>query len=397
MQNKRIRKALYSALALAIGSTMTIGTTGSCKTERKVDDSTTIVKHSSITCNIYVENSGSMAGYCNINDSCALETLVDDYIQRIESSNSNKDSINLFFINEKVEPFTTSGVDFLKAMKSKCTAQYTKLDEMLKSMMESVTDKDVNILISDYVFSTDSGNFTTAGSHITSIFSKQLNSDQDISVAIFKYIRNFNGKYYPGGITCNKPLPVYIWVFGKDANVRKIANLPFNTTNCGQYFLQLSSQPEYSISTTSTRAVTKDHKEILVEEWKQERHKDYYEFEMTVNLSNSILTEKEIRSKSNYKITSSTSSSYEIVEIASNGQDEYTYKIRTPKPSPGILTIQYPITTPGWVSKSNFSGNGLPDDSTTLGIKYLIDGVSKAYRDVSHNKSNYFEININIK
>ncbi len=42
-------------------------------------------------------------------------------------------------------------------------------------------------------------------------------------------------------------------------------------------------------------------------------------------------------------------------------------------------------------------GNGIPADSTTYGISYLINGVSKAFKDASENDNNYFTINIKLK
>lgn len=350
-----------------------------------------------ISYNIYVENSGSMVGYCNFSNTNALETLIGDYYDRITSLSNDQDSITLNFVNTNIECGSSEKNAYLKSIKGKCKATYTKIDDMLTMMMKGVTDNDVNIMVSDFVFTTNEGNFSTAASQITQLFTKQLKARKDLSVAIFKYMRDFNGIYYPGGIPCNRPLPIYVWVFGKDTNVKKFADMPFNTQKCGEYFLQLSQSPEFVLNAINSRMITKDKKRIYVSKWNAVRHENYYEFVVEIDLSNSLLTKNEILNKTCYKITSNTSAIYNIVKIESSDGKKYKYTIRTKKPSPGIITIQYPIQTPVWVAESNFEGSGLPSDSTTLGIKYLIDGVSKAFNDVSKNKYNYFEININLE
>ena len=67
---------------------------------------------------------------------------------------------------------------------------------MLEMMMNNVQENDVNILVSDYVFSTNQGNPQTASSDITKLFTNQLKT-KDFTVAMFKYMVNFKGKYYP--------------------------------------------------------------------------------------------------------------------------------------------------------------------------------------------------------
>lgn len=371
-----------------------------CPSKRKIQTELDIIPSSnvntdSIALNIYVENSGSMAGYCNITNPGSLETLLSDWYDRINENLSEGDTITLNFINTKIEEFRSNKNSYLLSTKSKCTASYTKIDDMLQMMMDKVSDNDVNIMVSDYVFTTNNGNFLTASSQITSLFAKQLKSKNDLAVAIFKYMVDFNGKYYPGGLKCQKPLPIYVWVFGKDVNVNKIANLSYNTVNCGEYYLQLSQHPRYKIVSKNKRMIKNNS--IIVSKWNPIRNNEYYEFQVVVDLSNSLLKKSEVTSKDNYTIESQSTSVYNITSIKLLEDDKYSYTIRTNRPSPGSIKVQYPIKTPSWVESSNFVGPGIPNDSTTLGIKYLVDGVSKAFRDASCDNYNYFDININIQ
>ena len=99
---------------------------------------------------------------------------------------------------------------------------------------------------------------------------------------------------------------------------------------------------------------------------------------------------------SKYKVAATSSSMYQLKEITPLKDGKYEFTIRTQKPSPSKLLISYPISTPQWVNDSNFSGSGIPSDSTTLNIKYLIDGVSKAFTN-SGNNVDYFRIEVELK
>ena len=385
------RKVLF--VLLAISTLLSCG-----GRERNIENGGAATGDSTIVAtsfNLFIDNSGSMAGYCDVSNPKALETLIGDWYDRINENSSEEDTITLNFVSTKLDEFKSDKNSYLKLTKSKCTAPYTKIDDMLQMMMDKVSDNDVNIMISDYVFTTDNGNFSTASSQITSLFAKQLKIKKDLAVAIFKYMVDFNGKYYPGGLNCQKPLPIYVWVFGKDVNVNKITNLSFNSVNCGEYYLQLSQHPIYKIISKNKRMI-KDNS-IVVSKWNTVRHKDFYEFQVTIDLSNSLLKESDIKLMDNYSLETQTASVYNIAAIESLGNNQYSYTIRTSRPSPGSVILQYPTKTPSWVESSNFTGSGIPKDSTTLGIKYLVDGVSKAFRDASGAKFNYFDINLNLQ
>lgn len=358
---------------------------------------TSVTQKVPVTYNIYVENSGSMAGYCNMSNQAALETVVDDYYRVLNSQNDSSD-VTLNFINTSIERSSYDITRFRNSIKGKCTAQYTKIDDMLNMMMDSVRNNCVNFLFSDYVFTTNNGNLQTAANAITEMFTKQL-KNKDLAVAIYKYMVDFNGKYYPGGIRCSKPLPLYVWVFGSRKNVRDVTRMPFNTQNCGMYFLQKASNVDFCLEAKSARMISSDKKTIFVSKWNEERHQDYYEIKLSANLHDILLTEDALTTTSAYKLKSSNSTVYEIFNIEKKDADNYVFRIRTvnSKPAPGILQICYPVTTPSWVDASNFNGTGIPSDSTTYGISYLINGVTKAFKDVSNNNYNYFDVKLNLE
>lgn len=356
--------------------------------------SDSLIEPSLISVNIYVENSGSMAGYCDVKDTSAIETLIQDYYDRLDGSDEI-DTVGLNYINTLIIDPGLQIKDFTKSIKGRCTAPYTKLDDMLEMMMDGIKDNCVNILISDYVFTSNDGNLVTAASGITKQFSRQLR-EKDLAVAIFKYMVDFKGKYYPGGIACNKPLPLYVWVFGNKEDVRTISQLPFTTKNCGTYFMQKSYDADYKLDADSERTI-KGNK-MHVSKWRKDRRGGFYEFTFTTKLNKVLLSKDSIVDASNYKIETTTATEYEIHDIEDLGEDTYKFTVRTvnSKPAPGQLTISYPIITPEWVAASNYESDGVPADSTTYGVSYLINGVSKAFADTSKNNNNYFTITINL-
>ena len=348
------------------------------------------------TVNIYIENSGSMVGYFNGNTQ--IKEILKQYYDRISEDKSISDTVTLNFINQSVEEYKNDINSYLSVAASKCTASYTKLDEILSKVMADVNDSTTNILISDYCFTSNNGSFQTAESGITKIFTKSIAKNNNLSVSIFKYISDFKGKYYPGGIKCNQPRPFYIWIFGNNKQLKKLTSLKIKNANCGMLSLQSQTDVSFLIKrkkTDNARMFDTDGS-IIVEEWDKDRNSVRgtisYSFLIEADMSNIILSNEELLKSDNYSI----SEGYEIVDISNKSESIYDYVISTSKPSPGKISLSYGIPElPEWVVKSNYEGNGIPSDSTTLGVKYLIEGVYDAFNNKSDN--NYFTIDINLK
>ena len=155
----------------------------------------------------------------------------------------------------------------------------------------------------------------------------------------------------------------------------------------------------------SKKARMVEDRSIIVKEWDKDRHRSggiltscssdnkltTYSVKVELDLSKVIKTTEEICDTANYSI----SKGYWIKRIVNKEDDIYSFDIATTKPAPGSLLISYiQQELPEWVEKSNFAGTGLPKDSTTLGVKFLIGGVYDAY----HNLSNkVFETKITLK
>ena len=339
--------------------------------------------------NIYVENSGSMKGYFSGNSQ--IKDIIKDYYDRIDDSQSDGDTITLNYINTQIENSSVEIKEYLMACQSKCIAAYSKIDDILRMAMEGINDSIVNIVISDYCFESDNSSFPMAMSGITGLFSKRLKKDANLSVAIIKYMSDFDGKYYPGGINNKKSMPFYLWIFGNEKQVKRIVNVPIKSSNCGMLILQPAQMIVPTIISKKARMV-KDNS-IIVSEWDKDRNRDATTYSTTIelDLSSIILSKEDICNTNNYTITNG----YRIESIEDKENCIYCYRVSTNKPSPGVISIEYTQQDlPEWVEKSNFTGTGIPKDSTTLGVKYLIGGVYDAYHNISNK---IFETKITLK
>ena len=389
MNDMLSKRTIFSRIVWVVAMTLILSSCESCRrpTQTKVVEEQE-PQFSQIV-NIYVENSGSMKGYFSGNSQ--IKDIIKDYYDRIDDSQSEGDTITLNFINTQIENSSAEIKEYLMACQSKCTAAYSKIDDILQMAMEGINDSTVNVVISDYCFESDNSSFQMAMSGITGLFTKRLKTDANLSVAIIKYMSDFNGKYFPGGIPTKKSMPFYLWIFGNEKQVKRIVNAPIKSANCGMLILQPSQNIVPTIVTKKARMV--DDNSIIVREWDKDRNRDATTYSTTIelNLSKIILTKEEICNIDNYSITPG----YRIVSIEEKDNGIYSYHISTNKPAPGVVSIEYAQhDLPEWVEKSNYTGTGVPKDSTTLGVKYLIGGVYDAY----HNLSNkVFETKITLK
>ena len=344
------------------------------------------------TVNMYVEGSGSMVGYFK---GKKIKEILKQYHDRLSEDKNICDTVTLNFINQSVEQYHNDIYSYLSIAASKCTASYTELDEILSNVMEDVNDSTTNILISDYCFTSDEGSFQTAGSGITKIFTEGISKNKNLSVSIIKYISDFKGKYFPGGIKCNQPRPFYIWILGNKKQLKKLTCLKIKNANCGMLSLQSQADVPFFIKAHDTRMLDTDGA-ILVKKWNRDRNsvrgEVSYSFVIEADMSNIILSNEELLNSENYSL----SHGYEIVDISKKSDSIYVYSISTRKPSPGIFSLSYGIPElPEWVVKSNYEGSGIPSDSSTLGVKYLIEGVYDAFNNKKNNM--YFKIDVNLK
>jgi len=391
-----MKKTIASISSCLLFLTMIFAVWDCTRQPKQIKDNS-FVENKSKRINVYIENSGSMKGYFVGNSQ--IKDIIKDYYDRISEKQDNQDTITLNYINTGIENYEKDIKRYLANTQARCTASFTKIDDILSTAMKGCNDTTVNIVVSDFCFTSNDGSLAMAASGITSLFSEQMKSNSGLSIAIIKYMSDFKGKFFPGGIPCNKPLPFYIWIFGNATEVKQIANLPIKNENCGKLLLQPKQFINYRIISKKARMIDGDA--IIVKEWDKNRGRgfscsrqedsDEYVVNIEADLSSVILSEDEIVNNQNYKINDG----YTIKSIKRDKEEKYVYTISTQKPSPGYILIDYSLDIlPQWIDDSNYVGTGLPKDSTTLGIKDLITGVYDAYHN---NSKEYFSIKITLK
>lgn len=273
-----------------------------------------------------------------------------------------------------------------------CNSSYSDIDKVLEQTLLATNDNTINILLSDYCFESQFGNLDKAKSEITKIFTKGINKYNDLSIAIYKYEASFDGYYFPGKIKFNGKRPLYLWIFGPSRKVKDVTNLPITLESEAKMFLQPMEVCTTMVATKNARMTDKG-KNIIVKHWKEDRYEDnLYKVDIIVDLSKVIISDSEIKDITKYTIAPNE---YYIDNIKSGSKGQYIYTIATnQRPFACDLVIGYTTKLPDWVITSNFENNSLPKDSTTYGIKSLIEGVNNAYRN---KYKNIFTINLSLK
>lgn len=361
--------------------------------ESKKEDSTKeieTVKKEPITYNFYVENSGSVKGYFKGKTNDASNILKEFY-DRIEENKGDGDTISLNYINNKIKSQKITIDKWFNQIYANCNSNYSDIDKVLEQILLTTNDNTINILLSDYCFESKFGNLDKAKSEITKIFTKGINKLTDLSIAIYKYEASFDGYYFPGKIKFNGKRPLYLWIFGPSRKVKDVTNLPITLENEAKMFLQPMEVCTTMVVTKNARMTNKG-KNIIVKHWKKDRYeKNLYKVDIRVDLSKVIISDSEIKDITKYTIDPNK---YYIENIKSEGKGQYIYTIATNlHPFACDLVIGYTTKLPDWVITSNFENNSLPKDSTTYGIKSLIEGVNNAYRNKNNN---IFIINLNL-
>jgi hypothetical protein len=345
----------------------------------------------SYTYNFYIENSGSVKGYFKGKSNDA-EVIIKEFYDRIDEKLKSDEKITLNYINNQIKPQKCSIDQWLNSIYTNCNASFSDLDKFLEQILQLTDNKTVNFVISDYCFESKDGDLRKAQSGITKIFTKALDRNKDLSVSIYKYEASFSGNYFPGRINFVGNRPLYIWIFGPSNALRKISKLNTEQEKENEMFLQSSRTIIPQVQTNNKRMTNKDRTCLNVKHWQEDRYEsDVYKVDLKVSTKNLMLPKSAIQNIENYTLIPNN---YYIDNIQYFSDDEYIYTIATEHPSPCTLKINYTLDIPEWVITSNYEGTSLPKDSTTYGIKYLIEGVSNAYKN---QNSNIFDIKLIIK
>lgn len=387
------------------------------------------VKHTKANFNIYIENSGSMNGY--VNSGSDFKNAVLGIITDIKSRGIAKD-VNIYYINNTICPqkLKATAADIQQFFmnlnpqsfqNSGCGTRTSFMPEIIRKTVTANPD-DVNILISDFIFSDSMGTsqqyLELAKNSLVMNLSEQLKKG-DFSSIIVKMNSNFNGRYF---IESQRPKvvdltgkdvrrPYYLLITGKNQSLNTFLDKTDFEDYTGyenSYYLLTPTgstpkaklvrlhkkgnfdiiQPATSMSLANAAAGTDG----------------IFQFSYVANLEFLKIDESFITDVKNYTLPAN----YEIVSIEKIGDDTneslkgftHIYTIATSELKPRQdVPVKLKANLPGWISKTSTLKDADPLDSVqqtqTFGFKYLAEGISQAYNNAYDGKEQ-FSVNIKI-
>jgi hypothetical protein len=381
----------------------------------------------SFNINVYLENSASMDGYVKgVTDfENAIYNLLGDF-----KISGLSDSLNLNYINSKPIPFPPDVQDFITKLEPSTFQQrggdrsVSDLKNVLSTVLKTVNNKNAAMLISDFVFSpgkkaTAQEYLTNQGVGIKIDFSEKLKKF-DLSLIVIQLHSNFDGLYYD---KTDKPLtykgerPYYVWIFGSTEQISSILEKKILDNIKGGYSnrlvlqsIKVISQPNYKILYSpkiGSFSAQQLNAKIISEASpsKENQNKGLFGFNLAVDFSKSLQDANYFLDTNNY-ILSNTKYKLKVETIidkndASLSGFTHLLKLQTSELREEVLKIDIVGKTPSWVfnSTSNDDSNILTDNSEqkkTLGLQYLIEGVSEAFYPKS-NSNAINSISITIK
>ena len=361
---------------------------------------------------VYVDYSGSMAGY--VNGKTEFKDAVYNYLTDIKISGA-ADALNLFYINTEPIKIEYEIKDFIDKLNP---SQFLKYSSDIANIFELVLTKTenerVSILVTDGIFSPGRGkNANDYLAHqqigIKRIMADHLEKYPDTAVVVYQLSSNFKGYYYncndaPQWINASRPY--YIFVIGNETKVAFLnERLPEQKFKGGGIqhsytFLPLpdneNKKMNYSILNTPRFGTFERDKKspknsiYAIEKEKKGVHEGKFMFTVGMDLSYllSLLGEEYLTNTDNYayQINQQPSNDYSI-EIENNTTNTgYTHnmKLTTDKISTSKLKIYLQNNFPQWVYDINddeglniYKGDSI---NKTFGIKYLLEGMYDAYK-----------------
>lgn len=372
-----------------------------------------------ININVFIENSASMDGYVN------GETEFENYIySMLGEFKSNKfcDTLNLNYINNKIiniakdannesiENFITT-LESAKFKRKGGDRSVSDLKSVIKNILNQVDDKNVSILISDFIFSSNgNGSDVTLlkrqGIGITNDFADKLNKT-DLGVIILHLESNFNGIYYDKNnvqIKINQKRPFYIWIVGALKNITNVVNQNLINLNNEDYknvfvlqSINKTTIPNYKIIKNNKNGnfkLKENAKGPITDAEVSTKGKDKgkFGFELAVDLGKNIQSKGFYLNNSIYGINGNYNLIARINSDTSSPQlKDFTHvlQIQTTKLQNESLVVNILQEIPNWIS--NISTNddtkiNLIDKNKTYGFKYLVSGVFNAFDAKSKSK-----------
>ena len=343
--------------------------------------------NNSVKLKVYIENSGSMDGY--MRQKSEFKDAVKSYVNALDLQ---VDTTELYYINTQISSFKADIANLEEALNpasfAKCAGSRSNSDiaDMLNNIVMQTGDNSVSMFISDCILDVPQGDavnfFGVKQTNVTRSFTKALRKHPKLGVEIIKLSSSYQGMYYyaKGCEPIDSKRPYYIWMIGNKDLLGKLNKKVALTTIQHGYdnYVAFSSTTNvpFDIATSLKKHLIKGNLNI----------KGQYVFEFMVDMSETLQEEATLMSSSNYVSRTGRNVSVSSVEKVKQGSG-YTHILTlaiSKNTKPCSETISFaPPAMPTWVDEVNDdSGSDIRKNmNKTTGIKYLIKGVSDAYKD----------------
>ncbi|GAA3944117.1 hypothetical protein GCM10022209_44620 [Chitinophaga oryziterrae] len=366
-----------------------------------------------VTYNIYIENSGSMAGY--LGRASDFKNVLINFVSDVAAQ--LKKEPQLFLINGHACPFQPLGSTPLvksimglnpAVLKNLCPPEGSSLLPQIIDSCTTRMEKKVSILVSDCIFSDKGGSPTLAEAELKVFMTKKLQTEGNISTIVIKYNSSFSGLYYTES-TGGKPVrvnninrPYYLLLFGKKENLATLLqridfkNYPgFEASYC--LSANDSTDAAYAVMTYKNKKGSFEYAKpsCLMRISEAEEHKGVFQFSFDADLSRLGYLDDYLLNAQNYIVNDG----FSVVDInKTTGEQPYSITLKTDHllpPHSLRLLIKYDI--PSWIDQTGNENDSNPVDSMqqyqTFGFKQLMRGFSQAYNASSSDHA--FKLPIN--
>ncbi|MBR6715093.1 MAG: hypothetical protein IKI83_01415 [Prevotella sp.] len=381
---------------------------------------------------IFMENSGSMDGYVNLNSE-----FKDALGKIIVKSDNYCHSINLYFVNEQIYDVQETAlkgnvnnfVSQLNASNMKVGSTASSNINKIFSLVLDKTNKDtISILFSDFVYSikgTDVSNQVANAKNATmGAFMNAIKKDPNFATIILQCSSQFQGKYYDRNdnpISYTGIRPYYIFIMGSYEQLRYIdKKLELNKTKTGipglmnkyllsskTWILNENTVQVLTSSYTNSQLIKPERNGYDIDYFKFDKNENSWWFAYALGINNLFVDSSYLTDKTNYEIvpndiqllkaefTNDQAAINEVTQFVSPLVLQFRLN-RSSQTSNLKVSILNKI--PSWVAEANISDDlgTVPSPSQTFAISSLIEGVYEAFKSHISDKPIFeFEIKIN--
>ncbi len=381
----------------------------------------------------FIENSGSMDGY--IRNTTEFEAALSDLLVQLKYHYDNK-NLRVNFINTKIYPSQMDEVqNFVAALEPEKVPYkvgdrtMSKLNEILKMILDSTNQNNISILVSDCIYSLDKKNDTEGALEFEKSLTKgaflEKSKQFGFATIVLKMKSKFTGKYwnkdndfvYLDGAS----RPYYIWIIGSNEHINEFSKKIKTQSLKGfeySYFLSnftKEKQPYYTVLKETNKLGKFKQADRNEKDVKSINDVEFdggtLQFAIAIDLGNIPVDSSYLTNPKNYvvpdgftvkyieKIDRNKLSQRDMVTVEKTTATHFVTVSTTSKFTTQDLKLALSNKIPTWVEQSNSvdDRNVKGELDKTFGLSYLVQGVSEAYATQNPEQTSYFKIIITIK